>query len=333
MLPSSPPLRLRSATASLILIAAMLAASSAGAAQDRATAASTQSPVTPAAVPEQPGTDRAPHPVYAWPTTLDRAGRILVAVEVNGKGPFRFVLDTGANRSAIAHDLASELGLEPSSGRPLLVHGVTGSAQLNSVEVSDFRVGDVHLRRLRMPVLPPAVLSGADGILGVTELGRTRIEIDFRQDTVTVHKSGGGVRMPGDLAVPVSLRHRGLLSAQARLGRVRATAVIDTGAERSLGNRALWRALQLRQPREPVTREATVIGATPQVSTGTSFLSPPIRIGEAELDDLEITFGDLHVFRIWGLENQPALVVGMDLLGTVERLVVDYRQREILLKP
>ena len=48
---------------------------------------------------------------------------------------------------------------------------------------------------------------------------------------------------------------------------------------------------------------------------------------------LEVTFGDLNVFRIWGLENEPALLIGMDLLGTVRRLIIDYRRREILLQP
>ncbi len=60
---------------------------------------------------------------------------------------------------------------------------------------------------------------------------------------------------------------------------------------------------------------------------------PKVRIGAAELRGLEVTFGDLHVFRIWKLENQPALLIGMDLLGTVQRLVIDYRRREIQIKP
>jgi hypothetical protein len=64
-----------------------------------------------------------------------------------------------------------------------------------------------------------------------------------------------------------------------------------------------------------------------------SMIAPTIYLGEAELRDLEVTFGDLHVFRIWKLEDEPAILIGMDLLGSVERLVIDYRRRELQVKP
>lgn len=48
--------------------------------------------------------------------------------------------------------------------------------------------------------------------------------------------------------------------------------------------------------------------------------------------DLPVTFGDLHVFQLWGLTEEPALVVGMDVLGRLERFVVDYRRHEFQMK-
>jgi hypothetical protein len=62
-------------------------------------------------------------------------------------------------------------------------------------------------------------------------------------------------------------------------------------------------------------------------------MAPSIRLGDTEILNLRITFGDLHVFRVWNLESEPALLIGMDLLGTVERLVIDYRRREIRVQP
>ena len=49
--------------------------------------------------------------------------------------------------------------------------------------------------------------------------------------------------------------------------------------------------------------------------------------------DLPVTFGDLHVFEIWGLTETPALVIGMDMLGMLRQFVVDYKRREFQLKP
>src|SRR5918993_608268 len=43
----------------------------------------------------------APEPRYVAPTRRDRIGRVWAPVYINGQGPFRLVLDTGANRTAV----------------------------------------------------------------------------------------------------------------------------------------------------------------------------------------------------------------------------------------
>lgn len=275
-----------------------------------------------------------PDPEYALPTRVDRVGRVLAPVRVNGQGPFRFILDTGANRSVLSPKVAAALKLEPASEKPISVHGVTGSAILPAVVVDTLQAGDLILvRNRRMPVLSESVLADADGILGIEGLAGARIEIDFQDDRVTIAKSKGEPAAAGMVTIPVMLRHGGLLMARAHVGRQRVMAVIDTGAERSLGNLALRRSLEIA-PNVPGDAAVTkVFGATPDVGEGTSLIAPTVRIGEAELKGLEVTFADLYVFRIWGLEQEPALLIGMDLLGTVQRLVIDYRRREIHLKP
>jgi hypothetical protein len=114
---------------------------------------------------------------------------------------------------------------------------------------------------------------------------------------------------------------------------VRAVAIVDTGAERSLGNPPLRTALLARLSRSNKEKVATVLGATQDVAEGTYFLSPKVLIGDAELSHLEITFGDLHVFRLWGVADEPTIVIGMDLLGTARQLAIDYRREEIQIRP
>jgi len=50
----------------------------------------------------------------AGATTNDAAGRAVALININGQGPFRFILDTGANRSVLSRALATHLGLAPS---------------------------------------------------------------------------------------------------------------------------------------------------------------------------------------------------------------------------
>jgi len=320
----------RVASAPLVAVVALVVALVA--AHGTAAAASPEPAPTAATLPSAAAIVEDPAPEFATPTTLDRAGRIVAPVEINGRGPFRFILDTGANRSAMSAATADALGLVADEDSKVSVHGITGSAVLPAVTVESFRVGELVFERQRLPVLASAVFGGVDGILGIDMLQSARVEVDFARDTVTIRRSTGA-RAPADyLVVPARLRHGGLLLVAGKVGKVPVKAILDTGAERSLGNEALRKALVLRarDPQESVA--TTVIGATPQLAEGTSFVAPAIAIGGARLTNLTVTFSDLHVFKIWSLLDEPALLIGMDLLGTMQHFVVDYRRREFHFK-
>ncbi|MGB5102607.1 MAG: retroviral-like aspartic protease family protein [Steroidobacteraceae bacterium] len=273
-------------------------------------------------------------PEFATPTTVDRAGRIIAPVEINGRGPFKFILDTGANRSAMSAATAEALGLVPDEGALVSVHGITGSAVLPVVNVVAFRAGDLVFEDQRLPVLPAAVFdAGVHGILGIDSLQQARIEVDFVRDSVTIRRSQGRSARKGQIVVPARLHYGGLLLVDGRVGGVSVKAILDSGAERSLGNEALRTALdeRARHPKEGVATK--VIGATPQVADATSIAAPAIEIGGATLKNLTVTYADLHVFDVWSLLDEPALLIGMDLLGALEKFVVDYPRREFHLKP
>lgn len=278
------------------------------------------------------GVDQESATLYAVPTDRDRVGRILAPIMINGQGPYRFILDTGANRSALARKLVETLSVSESSFTELEVHGVTGNATLPALEIDELRAGEISLENLSVPVLGDAVFAEADGLLGVDGLQEARIEVDFDRDTVLIRRSTGRRDRGGALLVRAEMRHGGLLLVDGKVGRVPVKALIDTGAERSLGNLALYDALAEKRRRPSETVTTTVAGATPGLATGVSLLTPTVSLGEARLRNMVVTFGDLHVFEVWGLTEEPALLVGMDLIGLLQRFVVDYPRREFLLK-
>jgi predicted aspartyl protease len=286
----------------------------------------------PAAPQAGASAETEPAPEFATPTKRDRVGRIVTPVKINGRGPFRFVLDTGANRSVISAAAAAKLGLVPHPDAQASVHGITGSAAMPVVEVESLTIGNLKFERQRMPVMSSPVFAGMDGILGIDRLQEARIEVDFDRDRVTIRRSTGRRAPEGYLVVPATLRQGGLLLVDGRVGAVPVKAILDTGAERSIGNEALREALAEHRRRPPETVTSTVIGATPQVVQGVSFEAPDVEIGGARLMNLVVTFGDLHVFDVWSLHDEPALLIGMDLLGTVSRFVVDYPRREFHVK-
>jgi hypothetical protein len=72
-----------------------------------------------------------------------------------------------------------------------------------------------------------------------------------------------------------------------------------------------------------------VHGATPDIADGGLQEIKTASIGDMTLSNLEVIFADFHVFKLWGLDREPALLVGMDMLGVLERLVIDYRRNEV----
>jgi predicted aspartyl protease len=271
-----------------------------------------------------------PEPLFAAPTRLDRIGRVMTHVMVNGKGPFRFVIDTGASRSTLAPHLARSLGLTHSVGRNVMLNGVTGAAEVPTVPVASIEIGALKFENQNLPVIFTSIMGNADGILGVAGFHDQRIDVDFKRDRVTVLESNG--RRPNYSMVTARAQRNdnGLMILDMRVGRrIKVKAVIDTGAERTLGNLALQEAINKnrRGVREVVS--AVVHGATPDIADGDVQTVKQASIGDMTLTNFEVIFADFHVFKLWELDQEPALLIGMDMLGVLDRLVIDYRRNEV----
>ena len=271
-------------------------------------------------------------PLYAASTTLDRIGRIVAPVMIDGKGPFRFIVDTGANQSVLTTRLATRLGLPPSADRSLTLNGVTGSTMVATVNVTTLRTGDLVQESLTLPLLE-SVMGGADGILGVHGFEGQRITVNFDKDSITIARSRNQAAPAGYYTVPARLRFGRLMVVDGRVGGILVKAVIDTGAQRTLGNMALRDAL-LRKRRFRGEMQATsVIGVSEREQFADYMATPTIRLGGISITDVAAVYGDIDVFRLWDLDEHPALLIGMDVLGTLSTLVIDYRRKELQIRP
>lgn len=273
----------------------------------------------------------APEPRYVAPTTRDRIGRVWVPVRIGGQGPFRLALDTGAQRSAVVPEVAVQLGFSLQDARPLRLHGATGTRVVPGIDAGVLEVGDVWLPASRLPVVVDA-FGGADGLLGMDGLQDRRIYINFRADYVDIAMSRNRRAGAGFITLPFLPSEPNLLAVEARVGRQRVLAVIDTGAQATVGNEALRRMLRRERGGDDVGKDE-VHGATGDTHVGVTARVHSIRLGGLDIQDAHITFGDLHIFDLWELADRPAILVGMDILGLLDTLVIDYRRRELHILP
>ena len=280
------------------------------------------SPVT--ALPDV--TVSAPEPRYVAPTTRDRIGRIWAPVLIDGKGPFRLVLDTGASNSAILPRVAEALGT-PIHVDSVRLRGVTGTMVASSIRVKTLEVGELLLEGTTMPIVSD-VFGGADGVLGTEGLTDKRIVIEFRRDRITIVRSHKEPAPPGYLVLPFKfVKNRGL-RIKMSIGGVPAVAVIDTGAQATVGNLALREALARRiKAAEP--GEETIIGVTQDIQTADRVRVRSLYAGDLLVRNAEILFTDLHIFDHWQLRSEPAVLIGMDILGVLNTLIIDYRRNEL----
>jgi len=271
----------------------------------------------------------APEPRYVAPTTRDRIGRIWAPVLINNKGPYRLVLDTGASRSAVTRKVAEELGV-PIQADALRLRGVTGSTIASAIKVDTLEFGELLVENSTMPIVADA-FGGAQGVLGGEGLADKRIVIEFRKDRISIARSHRTPAPGGYSVVPFKYSPNRGMRVNVTVGRVKAIAMIDTGAQVTVGNLALREALSRRRGERDEFEDA-IIGVTEDVQQATSVRIPGIVAGTLIVRNAPIMFSDLHIFDHWKLNSEPAMLIGMDVLGLLDTLIIDYKRNELQIR-
>jgi predicted aspartyl protease len=269
-------------------------------------------------------------PRYVSPTLRDRIGRIWAPVYINGKGPFRLVLDTGASHSGITAIVADVLGVPADTSPPILLHGVTGSGFVPTIRVDTLSVGDLDVNSALLPILADA-FGGAQGVLGADGLADKRVFIDFQHDRISITYSRGEKATHGFVVVPFHSARGALILIGAQVGSVHANAIVDTGAQVTIANLALRAALRHADNISYGERDK-IQGVTMDVEDGMLAATPTITVGGIGISNANVTYADMAIFQQWRLQNDPTIIIGMDVLGLLDTLIIDYRRHELQIR-
>ncbi len=278
----------------------------------------------------QQGQAPTPAPAYE-PTTvidtgLDQQMRMTVPVIVDGKGPYNFVVDTGADRTVVSRELANDLKLTASGTATM--HAMAGVSSVDMVDVPTIEVGGRTNEGLRAPALA-ALHLGASGLVGVDSLKGRRVVMDFKKGTMSVTSSKyREIVDPDTIVVTAQSRYGQLILVDCDIGGIPITVIIDSGAQSSVGNLALRQMLEKRKKvRDFIPTIMTdVTGKT--IAADVARVES-IRLAGFTLTGVGVVFADVHPFKRFGLLKRPAMLLGMDTLRVFERVSVDFAAKKV----
>ena len=253
----------------------------------------------------------------------DHYERITVPVTIDGKGPYHFMIDTGSQSTALAYQILPDLNLTPHGTATLVAMG--SAAQVETVELDGLEFANRRFNGLIAPLLDRQNI-GADGILGLDSLQDLRVVIDFRDDRMQV---ADAKELGGNNGYEIVVRARRKLGqmiiTDATVDGVRTAVIIDTGAQHSLGNMALWKRLRQRQGYTLISKDVHGAEMVSQVS-----LVDKLKIGGLTLANVPIGYAESPAFVAMGYGDSPALVLGMRNLSPLNRVAIDFSTRRVL---
>ena len=251
--------------------------------------------------------------------------RLSVDVNVNGSGPYKFIVDSGADTSAVGLRIARNLQLP--LGTPAILNGMTSRNLVDRVKVSELSFGPSSVRDLEVPALREYDLGG-DGMIGIDALVRQRLMMDFEKHLVKVEDASKPVKYSPDDIVITAKRTRGqLILTHVQAAGFALDAIIDTGSEITIGNSALRDKL-IRKSRAKF-ETVPVTGVTGAVMDLQIAIIRRIDIGPISLENVPIAFADVPPFKVFGLSEEPALLLGTDLLENFRRVSLDFKARKV----
>ncbi|HEY1838418.1 MAG TPA: retroviral-like aspartic protease family protein [Rhizomicrobium sp.] len=264
--------------------------------------------------------------------TMEPSGVVSIPVAIDNQ-PARFTIDTGALLSVVSDSVADQLKLERK--RLPIELMMPGGVKTRSLAVADtFTIGKMTARSLALAVIPTSALLGfeADGLLGPDILSNYDIDLDFAHAKFNIfsqdHCEGNVVYWAkgGSYAkIPFRLLDHLHIAAPVVLDGKTITAVIDTGAERTMMPLSAARALGIDVSAANVTSERRSVNGT---AASVLYRYP---FQTLALEGVTISHPDIDIgpdFNLGGAQ----ILLGIETLRQLH-LYIAYKERALYVTP
>jgi predicted aspartyl protease len=209
----------------------------------------------------------------------------------------------------------------------VIIHESAGAEPAGTVVIDSVTIGARTIRHIEAPALAAKDL-GADGMLGVDALRDLHLVMDFKALRLSSSQSRPEPIDEHTIVVRGRSRYGQLILANSKVHGVPVLVVLDSGSELSIGNPALLKLLTGREPASAPQRTTHIVTATGRHMTLELDQIAEAEVGGVTIRNMPLAFAQLHTFDRFGLTRQPALLLGMDVLGLCQKVTVDLRRRE-----
>jgi predicted aspartyl protease len=259
-------------------------------------------------------------------------GHATVPVRVNGHGPYPFILDSGAEGSAVYQWFVDKAALPREKGKGGTLSGQTGSTKVTTYHVRDFELDGHHLRGVSAYGMANRHDAGREaGVLGNDFMNGKIVVYDFPCHRISVHARSANLRkIVGGEAMPVQAglaNGTNLLTLPVTVNGYTGTAILDTGSRKTRLTPAFAKAAGIDVSSPQFRAGKAIFGANAKKMVPRTGPVGTVRFGGVAVGHARAQIMDLPVLAEI-FKGKPAMLLGADLMGRF-RLVYDHAGRKV----
>ncbi|ULU23877.1 retroviral-like aspartic protease family protein [Dyella terrae] len=258
-------------------------------------------------------------------------GHDTVPVYVNGKGPYPFILDTGADGPAVYQWFADEARLPKVAGKEQDLSGQTGSAKVSMFRIDDVSLGGLHYHGAEAFGLPDRKDGGQQaGVLGNDFMDKAVVVFDFPCRQVTIYPTPTDVqKILGGAHVVHAGVDEGttLLTLPVTVNGAQGIAVLDSGSRQTRLTPGFASKAGIDVASSTFHDDTAIYG-----TSGNKRVPRTGPVGEVRFAGLTLTNATAQVVDLPMLADdfhgEPAMLLGADLIGRY-RLIYDHASKTV----
>lgn len=285
----------------------------------------------------------AAEPIAVIPYHHDYDGSITVSAMVNGRGPYDFIIDTGATLSIAFQNLAAIEGFRPTGGAPRRVLGISGSAELDTYVLGDIALGAAELKDHVGVIIPDwaAPRKTPAGIIGIDFLRQYAIVFDVSERTISLYPHGGipaerirkwrSVKLRANTYAAAS---GALFSTKGLINRSPTTFIIDLGSAATMINyraaEAMFSSVVSRDLGEGFTTGSRLKDVFDDRTRTRTALLNRIQVGRTAWRNVGVWVRNAPIFDEIGVQRLPFGLLGADLIAAQD-FALDFGEHRLYL--